>query len=452
MHIDFLIRVFEENRDREAIIWNDESYSYAWLLDRIRYWHEFLKIETEIMAGLVVTLEGDYSPDTVALLLALIDTEAIIVPLSIANETLKNDFRIIASVQTGIALSSNNNPTITRYRKDSEDKLYDVLRQRNHPGLILFSSGSTGESKAAVHDLAQLLKKYHNRRHNLRTIAFLLFDHIGGIDTLFYSLSNGSCLITIQDRSPDAICRTIEKHRVEVLPVSPTFLNLLLISETYKEHDLTSLKYITYGTEIMLQTTLSRCTKLFPNVKFLQKYGTTETGTLRSKSLRSDSIWVKIGGEGFKTRIVNGMLQIKADSAMLGYLNAQCPFTDDGWFHTGDEVEVDGEYIKFKGRKSEIINVGGEKVFPAEIENLIQQMDNVAEVVVFGEKNPIVGNIVCARVRTIEPESRDVLANRVKKFCRTRLESYKVPVKVRLTSDIQYSDRFKKKRAVRDEN
>lgn len=55
---------------------------------------------------------------------------------------------------------------------------------------------------------------------------------------------------------------------------------------------------------------------------------------------------------------------------MLGYLNAASPFTDDGWFKTGDEVEQDGEWLRILGRRSEIINVGGEKVSPAEIEGV----------------------------------------------------------------------------------
>jgi len=144
---------------------------------------------------------------------------------------------------------------------------------------------------------------------------------------------------------------------------------------------------------------------------------------------------------------MNGILQIKAKSAMLGYLNAPSPFTEDGWFNTGDAVEVDGEYIRILGRKSEMINVGGEKVFPTEVENVIQAMDNVAEAIVYGEKNPIVGNIVCARVRLLKDEDRGAFIARLKKFCRERLQSFKVPVKVEVVDSKQYSDRFKKIRS-----
>ena len=133
--------------------------------------------------------------------------------------------------------------------------------------------------------------------------------------------------------------------------------------------------------------------------------GLSEVGILRSKSKSSDSLWVKVGGEEFQTRVRNGMLEIKARSAMLGYLNAPSPYTEDGWFMTQDEVEVDGDYIKILGRTSEIINVGGQKVFPAEVESIIQLMEGVEEVAVSSEFNPITGQMVKASLKLSTSES-----------------------------------------------
>tara|TARA_Y100000310_G_C20604086_1_gene774586 strand:+ start:1247 stop:1492 length:246 start_codon:yes stop_codon:yes gene_type:complete len=75
-------------------------------------------------------------------------------------------------------------------------------------------------------------------------------------------------------------------------------------------------------------------------------YSLSEVGILRSKSKSFDYFWIKVGGKGFETRVVDGILEIKAKSAMLGYLNAPNPFTNDGWFVTGDEVLEKGDYIK----------------------------------------------------------------------------------------------------------
>jgi len=107
---------------------------------------------------------------------------------------------------------------------------------------------------------------------------------------------------------------------------------------------------------------------------------------------------------------------------------------------------VDGEYIKILGRQSEIINVGGEKVYPAEVESMIQEIDNVAEVTVYGEKSGIVGNIVCAKVRLAKEEHEKTFTIRLKKYCQQRLSRYKVPIKVAVVDQDQHSVRFKKVR------
>jgi acyl-coenzyme A synthetase/AMP-(fatty) acid ligase len=266
------------------------------------------------------------------------------------------------------------------------------------------------------------------------------------VDTLLYSLSNASCLVTVSDRSPDAVCAAVQAHAVEVLPVSPSFLNLLLLSQAYARHDLSSLKVITYGAEVMPERTLRRCHEVFPGVELLQKFGATEVGTLRSKSRSADSTWVKIGGEGYAVRVVGGVLQIKARSAILGYLNAPDPFTDDGWFVTGDLVEQDGEYLRILGRQSDVINVGGEKVNPAEVESVVEELDMVREAVAYGEPNAIVGHVVCARVRLSGAADPRAAAREIKAHCRRRLEPHKVPVRVTIVDEPLHTDRSKKLR------
>jgi acyl-CoA synthetase (AMP-forming)/AMP-acid ligase II len=133
---------------------------------------------------------------------------------------------------------------------------------------------------------------------------------------------------------------------------------------------------------------------------------------------------------------------------MLGYLNFPSPFTVDGWFHTGDAVEVNGDYLRILGRKSEQINVGGEKVYPTEVENVILELPSVADVTVYGEKNPITGEIVCADITPASKagEAARELVTKVKEHCRSKLQRYKVPVRINIVDDRTYSDRFKKVR------
>jgi len=278
-------------------------------------------------------------------------------------------------------------------------------------------------------------------------LVFLLLDHIGGINTLLHGLCHGGTIVTAHERSADAVCMAIEEHRVEVLPTTPTFLRLLLIADAVGRYDLSSLKVITYGTEPMPPSTLAAIREALPWVQFKQTYGLSEVGILPTRSRDSGSVWLKLGDTGFEHKIVNGVLWIRSPNAMLGYLNASSPFDANGWFNTQDLVEKDGEYIRILGRKSELINVGGEKVHPTEIENVLLQLDNVKDVTVCGQPNPITGEVVAAKITPLVQEDSDALKRRVREFCRARLERYKMPAVIEVVMEDQHSVRFKKSRA-----
>jgi long-chain acyl-CoA synthetase len=437
----------EEWPQRPAMVWRDQPFSYGSLLETVALWKRHLAT-SELRPGQVVALEGDFSPQAVGLLLALIDGQAIVVPLTKAMEAHRTEFMEVAEVEVRVTFDTADAWHIERRGSAVRNPITRQVIDRGHPGLVLFSSGSTGKNKAALHDFTALLEKFRVLRTGMCTLTFLLLDHIGGINTLFYTLSNGGTVVAVPSRDPEVVCRAIERHRVELLPTSPTFLNLLLISDAYKHHDLSSLKRITYGTEVMPETTLRRIHELLPAVELQQTYGLSELGILRSKSKDSSSLWVKVGGEGFETKVVNGVLWIRAESAMVGYLNAPSPFDEHGWMNTEDVVEVDGDYIRIRGRRTEIINVGGEKAYPTEIEDVLMQMENIRDATVYGEKNPITGHIVVAKVNVFAPEPLMSLKNRIRAFCRDKLAPYKIPIKIEITEDEQFSARYKKARAL----
>ena len=446
MEIDHFISVFEKNKDKTAIIWKGNEFSYAWLLSKYQEWLTHLKYK-KVKNNSVVVILADFSPTSIALLIALIQKRSIIIPLNSSIESKLNEFIYIAQPELQIEIESDDQTSINFLENNSGNELYKKLKEKNKPGLVLFSSGSTGKSKASVHDLSYLLERFLKPRKTLITITFLLFDHIGGLNTLFYILSNAGTIVTTKNRKPENILKLIDRYKIELLPTSPTFLNLLLISEKYKSFNLKSLKIISYGTEPMPQTTLNKLSLQFPEITFKQTYGLSEVGILQSKSESSDSLWVKIGGKDNETRIVNGMLEIKSKSAMLGYLNAPNPFTNDGWFKTGDRVETKGDSLKILGRKSELINVGGEKVYPQEVENILLKIDEVLDATVYGEKNLIIGNIVCAKIQLKTGLKHSLNLNKkIKNYCTNYLESYKVPVKIEFESQINFNSRFKKSR------
>ena len=442
----FLSR-FRTYGDREALICGDRAVSYLWLADQVEVCAKELG-QSGVDAGATVLVEADFSPEAVALFFALVERGCIVIPLSSPTDTQRERCAEIGEAEWRVTLDLKTGDfSCERTARTARHDLFRELRKRRHPGLVLFSSGSTGDPKAAVHDMVPLLDRVRGEGKAFRAISFLLYDHIGGINTMLYVLSHGGCLITVPDRDPDGVLAAVERHRAELLPTSPTFLNLVLISEADHRHDLSSLKRITYGTEPMPESTLRRVHERLPHVRLQQTYGLSEVGIMSTRSRRSDSLWMQVGGDGYQTRVVDGMLEIKARSAMLGYLNAPSPFTDDGWFQTGDAVEVDGDYMRILGRKSELINVGGEKVYPTEVEAVLEDLDIVREARVTGEPNPLTGHIVCADVVLADPALPAKEARtRIRRHCEQALQRYKVPVRIRIVAGPLHTGRFKKHR------
>jgi len=444
MNIDTLLNSMKRNYDSIAIVTEGITYTFG------EIYQEYEKIgkildERKIADGKVVSLIAEFSPISIAYFLSLIERNVILVPISKAVKNMDEPIRISES-QFVIDLRNEKKTQIWETKASVKHEMLKVLKEREVPGLILFSSGTTGEPKAALHDLSLLMEKFRNPGKKLSVITFLLFDHIGGFNTMMYSLTNGSLIVTLKDRSPEEVCKLIETYHVELLPTSPTFLNMLLLSHVYEKYDLSSLQMITYGTEPMPESALKSLHRLLPNVKLKQTYGLSEIGILSTKSESSDSLYMKIGGKGFETKVINGILHIKAKSAMMGYLNAPSPFDEDGWLNTKDQVEVKGEYMKILGRTTDLINIGGQKVYPNEIESALLSVDGVKDVYVYGKDSPITGKMVVAEI-WVDPENQNRdFVKELRRYSKEHLESFKRPVSYRLTDKPFYSERYKKKR------
>ena len=446
MFIDFLLETANKNKDNDAFVLNDKKSTYTELLSDYNKAVKFIE-DNQILPNTTVALESDFSSLSTGFLFALIENQNIIVPLTKAVANKKNDFLAISKAQYLISIKDDNTIEFSFLDGDSNHEIYNTLKERKHPGIVFFSSGSTGESKGAVHDFVYILDKFKQPRKMKRMITFLMFDHMGGINTLLHNLSGGGCIITVRDRTPKAVLNIVEKYKVQVLPVSPTFINLMLLSGAYQQFDLSSLETISYGTEVMPESTLERLNEIFPNIRLVQTYGLSELGVMDTKSKSNNSLWVKLGGAGFETRVRNNMLEIKAHSAMIGYLNAPSPYTEDGYFMTMDMVEQDGEYYKILGRKSEIINISGEKVYPAEVESFFMGMDGVEDVAVKGESNPLIGSMVVAKFKINTGETLAEFKKRMNAYAKGKIADFKIPQKVRLVTDEEiHSVRLKKDR------
>jgi len=429
-----------------AIHWNGREYTYHELFLMIEMWDAEL-CKRGISRGVVCGFIGEYTPQVCALIFALMKAKAILVPFTSAIEHELPEFIKISGVTCLFRFGANDTWIFETFDNQVRNDLVETFLERQVSGLIVFTSGSTGKPKGILQDCERVMHKFVEERAGWRTVLFLMLDHFGGFNTLLSTFAYGGTAVCLPDRSSESVCRTIQQSRATLLPTTPTFINLLIASRCYRDFDLSSVKLITYGTEVMPSSTLEKVREIFPNARIKQTYGLSELGVLRSKSENDDSVWVKIGGDGFETQIVDDILWVRSEANMVGYLNAPNPFNDEGWMCTGDHVELRGEYMRILGRKSEMINVGGQKVFPAEIENVLLAAENIREVTISGVPHPVMGHVVKAKISLYEPEDPLQLAERLRKYCLQRMARYKVPIKYEIVNEGDlHTNRFKKMR------
>lgn len=438
MFLEYLNRIWENTNYPFLEVPGGESLCFSQISDVV-----VTGIE-KVQSGDVVALIGDFNGESIACLLRLLAKGAIVAPLTYDTRS-RHEYFITESRAQYVFEGS----TLTKVigTQQNRHEMLDILRDRNNPGLILFTTGTTGSPKAILHDFIPFISRYTTPRPPLKAISFLLFDHIGGINTLLHMLFNRGQTVSIKDRSVDSVAKTIKDYAVELLPTTPTFLRMFSLHPDIEKKIGDSLKIISYGTERMDQPTLERLAEQFPMIDFRQTYGMSELGILRIKSKARNSIYMNVGGEGVETKIIDNILRIRAKNRMIGYLNAESPFDQDGWYCTDDVVnqQADGS-IAITGRKSDIINIAGLKFFPSEVEIRCLEVRGIRFAKAYGVSNPITGEYLEI---SIEPDTTDSfqsesqLKDALKSYLSKKLPSYMQPSRIRIEKQ-RLSHRFKR--------
>jgi acyl-CoA synthetase (AMP-forming)/AMP-acid ligase II len=449
---DELLARLGELGDRAAVIDGDTPYSYGDLADLIRQLGRTLE-SRPVRPHDAVILNGDFSFRSIAALFALYRNRNVIIPVVALTEATRRTITASCSPRHLIRVGDDLEIEGIPDAPPASAGLYDRLIDNGTSGLVLLSSGSTGVPKAILHDFDTIVAQQLGRAARPRgrtsgVLMFLLFDHIGGLNSLLGALRAGGTAILPRRRTPEEICALIERHGIALLPTSPTFLNLILIGRYHQQYDLSSLRLITYGTEPMPPELLTRVNTAFPQARLRQTFGTSETGISATTSESSRSTYFKIADENVQYRIVDGELQLKSSTQFLGYLNyPNDALTGDAWFRTGDLVEENADgFITVKGRATEVINVGGEKVLPLELESILLSSPLIDDCVVYGRPNAITGQSVCADIKPRGDLTRAELRRHVAEFLSGQVAEFKVPARINLIDSVTVSERFKKQR------
>jgi acyl-CoA synthetase (AMP-forming)/AMP-acid ligase II len=323
------------------------------------------------------------------------------------------------------------------------------------PGLVLFTSGSSGAPKAVELSVRSLIANQHNlllRSRRLpqnidpsapQSVSLLctpLF-HIGGVSNLLTNLITGGRLVLTAGRFDAAeILRLIEAERVQTWGGVPTMAVRILEHPDFESHDLTSLRSFPLGGAPLPGALLERMTAKLPQLKkrgLANTWGMTETGGFMTVAGNTD-LRERPGTVGqpypvVELRIDNpddtgsGEVLVRAPTIMLGYIGLDDGTVDEqGWLHTGDLGHLDRDgYLYLDGRSKDIVIRGGENIACAHVEQRLLQHPSVVEAAVFGVPHDDLGEELVAAVthRTGEP----VAAEQLRVHCAAELAYFEVP-------------------------
>ena len=316
-------------------------------------------------------------------------------------------------------------------------ELLDLIRKSSSE-IIIFTSGTTGQPKNVIHSVQSLtrsIKVSEKHRSNLWGFAFNP-THMAGIQVFFQALFNENTMVNVFGLSKDEIYTTIEIQKITHISATPTFYRLLIPPN----FPLQMVERVTLGGEKASANLITNIKSIFTNAKITNIYASTEAGSL----FVSDGEFFSIP-DNIKSQIKFDKDEILIHESLLG--KSDSLVTDNGYYRTGDLIEWVGEHgmkFRFKSRINELINIGGYKVNPNEVEEAILSFPEVAAVNVFGKQNSVLGNILCANIQL--KKEQIISENTLRLELKKSLQEFKIPRRIIFVDQIELTRTGKTKR------
>ena len=311
--------------------------------------------------------------------------------------------------------------------------------QRSKSEITIFTSGTTGQPKKVVHSVQTLTRSVRIGDKYKGQIWAYAYNptHMAGLQVFFQAFENQNTLVNVFNQSRGYVYQQIREKSITHISATPTFYRLLLPFEQAYE----SVIRVTLGGEKSDLHLYDSIKKIFPNAKINNVYASTEAGSLFAA--KGDCFQIPESIKG-KFKVVDDELLIH--KSLLGSSDS-FKFTDD-YYHSGDLIEWVDEaksLFRFKSRKNELINVGGYKVNPGEVEVTIMDIEGVKQAMVYGKANSILGNVLCADV-VLEP-GVELKEGYIKKVLGSQLQNFKVPRRIKFVEEILLTRTGKMRRA-----
>jgi len=270
--------------------------------------------------------------------------------------------------------------------------------------VMILTTGTAGYQRGVRHDWRRLVgaMRHADPVPGARWLLAYNVNQMAGVQILLHVLASQATLVVPSSNRPRDALRAMREFGVTHASGTPTFWRVLLglIDEATATE--VPLRQITMGGEAVPAALIESLEQRFPAARISQIYGATEFGM--GVSVRDgrngipSSLLDRSDDADVRLRVIDGQLYARSRVGMLGYYDEDD--VDDGWFATGDLVEVRGDRIHFTGRVTEVINVGGVKVHPLPIEEIVLALDGVELAHAYGRPNPVAGQIVALDVVT----------------------------------------------------
>ena len=309
----------------------------------------------------------------------------------------------------------------------------------------LATSGTTDVPRLVAHTLSTLSRTVRRQHGPSQGVKWgLLYDYtrFAGLQVVLQAMMGGCGLITTPRDMPlrESVAMLASRGCTH-LSATPTLWRAIVMTTG---SDRLPLRQVTLGGEIADDRILATLKAIYPDARVTHIYASTEAGvgfSVKDGLSGFPAAYIDDPPSGIAIRIFDGRLQVKSAGIGFTYVGTDCRYGgDDGWIDTGDNVEVVGDRVFFLGRASGVINVGGNKVHPEEVERLLMKHPDVLEARVWAKPSSLVGALVVADVVPVTwPADPVVLKNALKTFLRERVDAHKVPSILNIVASLEKS-------------
>ncbi|NYV68112.1 o-succinylbenzoate--CoA ligase [Bacillus sp. Gen3] len=454
--------------DRTAVITDNEKVSYKQLDRMIVSAARRIQEKLQGRKGERIAILSHNRLEYIVLLFAIAKAECVAVPLNIRLSAKELIFQLNDSGSRILYAEKDNAKFAASLVEQSElehlDFMEDVCEDtqtsfafeqsidEEAPYIICYTSGTTGKPKGAVLTQSNIFWNAVNNKLAIdltsedRCIVLLPLFHIGGIGLFaFPALFSGGTIVIPGKFDPEKTLAMIEKYQVTVVMGVPTIHQALLTSPSFATTDLSTVRWFYNGgapcPRELIDAYFDR------GFLFGQGFGMTETsptlfmlskedaprkrGSIGKPVLFSEYKLLDSEGKEVEKGAV-GELAVRGPNIMKEYWNRADATKDalkDGWLLTGDLAKTDDEgFLFIVGRKKEMIISGGENIYPLEVEQVISQMEGIAEVAVVGNADPLWGEVPAAFI--VKENGSALTEEEVIQYCQGNLAKYKIPKKV----------------------